>query len=248
MLTCVLWTGLLHEEPCRPETNQRRRRALRQVPLATSLLPVLRGSSLFRTNPAQRWRHYCCELDWCVYRGCGGARAGRVCLSRGTGGQQRAVGHIVDHNHCIRILFGLCCCCCHIVVSFRNNAPSQSFTLTTAGHEYTFTSSNAEDIRELISYFLDGLRKRSKYVIAIADYENKSEYSVCCWLARFSMERRHPLRLIPLTFSLLCRCVILNCFPLPLLRRWRILLDSTERWPRDPDWGDGRCPDDVRLV
>lgn len=57
----------------------------------------------------------------------------------------------------------------------RNNAPAQSFTLTTAGHEYTFTSSNAGDIRELISYFLDGLRQRSKYVIAIVDYDNKGE-------------------------------------------------------------------------
>eukprot|EP00112_Aurelia_sp_Birch-Aquarium-sp1_P015328 Seg339.1 transcript_id=Seg339.1/GoldUCD/mRNA.D3Y31 product=Myosin-VIIa protein_id=Seg339.1/GoldUCD/D3Y31 len=57
----------------------------------------------------------------------------------------------------------------------KNNAPPQSFTLTTAGHEYTFTSTNAEDIRELISYFLDGLRRRSKFVIAMVDYENKGD-------------------------------------------------------------------------
>ncbi|KAH9525794.1 hypothetical protein Btru_002382 [Bulinus truncatus] len=47
----------------------------------------------------------------------------------------------------------------------------QSFTLATVkGDEYTFTSPNAEDIRELVITFLEGLKKRSKYVIAIQDY------------------------------------------------------------------------------
>ncbi|XP_053505469.1 unconventional myosin-VIIa [Ictalurus furcatus] len=46
----------------------------------------------------------------------------------------------------------------------------QSFTLATIkGDEYTFTSNNAEDICDLVDAFLDGLRKRSKFVVALAD-------------------------------------------------------------------------------
>ncbi|XP_016402939.1 myosin VIIAa [Sinocyclocheilus rhinocerous] len=47
---------------------------------------------------------------------------------------------------------------------------AQSFTLATIkGDEYTFTSSNAEDIRDLVVTFLEGLRKRSKFVVALQD-------------------------------------------------------------------------------
>uniref|UniRef100_A0A8C8RLK9 Myosin VIIA n=1 Tax=Pelusios castaneus TaxID=367368 RepID=A0A8C8RLK9_9SAUR len=48
-----------------------------------------------------------------------------------------------------------------------------SFTLATIkGDEYTFTSSNAEDIRDLVVTFLEGLRKRSKYVVTLQDNPN----------------------------------------------------------------------------
>lgn len=53
-----------------------------------------------------------------------------------------------------------------------------SFTLATIkGDEYTFTSSNAEDIRDLVVTFLEGLRKRSKYVVALQDNPNPGEWS-----------------------------------------------------------------------
>ncbi|XP_029107068.1 unconventional myosin-VIIa-like [Scleropages formosus] len=46
----------------------------------------------------------------------------------------------------------------------------QSFTLATIkGDEYTFTSNNAEDIRDLVVAFLEGLRRRSKFVVALVD-------------------------------------------------------------------------------
>ncbi|XP_038844411.1 unconventional myosin-VIIa-like [Salvelinus namaycush] len=49
----------------------------------------------------------------------------------------------------------------------------QSFSLATIkGDEYTFTSNNAEDICELIVTFLEGLRKRSKFVVALLDCPN----------------------------------------------------------------------------
>ncbi|XP_032298173.1 unconventional myosin-VIIa isoform X1 [Coturnix japonica] len=49
----------------------------------------------------------------------------------------------------------------------------QSFTLATIkADEYTFTSNNAEDIRDLVVTFLEGLRKRSKYVVSLQDNPN----------------------------------------------------------------------------
>lgn len=43
---------------------------------------------------------------------------------------------------------------------------------TIKGDEYTFTSNNAEDIRDLVITFLDGLRRRSKYVVGLLDCPN----------------------------------------------------------------------------
>ena len=51
----------------------------------------------------------------------------------------------------------------------------QSFNLgTLRGEEFTFTSPNAEDVRDLIVTFLEGLRKKSKYAIALQDYQPPS--------------------------------------------------------------------------
>uniref|UniRef100_A0AAQ5YT46 Myosin VIIAb n=1 Tax=Amphiprion ocellaris TaxID=80972 RepID=A0AAQ5YT46_AMPOC len=55
----------------------------------------------------------------------------------------------------------------------RGKLQGQSFTLATIkGDEYTFTSNNAEDIRDLVVAFLEGLRKRSKYVVGLLDCLN----------------------------------------------------------------------------
>ena len=45
------------------------------------------------------------------------------------------------------------------------------FNLQTIRGDFTFRSSNAEDIQELIAFFLDGLKRRSKYCVAIQDYK-----------------------------------------------------------------------------
>lgn len=50
---------------------------------------------------------------------------------------------------------------------------TQTFTLSTVrGEEFTFQSPNAEDIRDLVIYFLEGLKKRSSFVIALQDYKS----------------------------------------------------------------------------
>ena len=49
--------------------------------------------------------------------------------------------------------------------------------MTVRNEEFTFQSPNAEDIRDLVVYFLEGLKKRSKYVIALQDYKAPGEKS-----------------------------------------------------------------------
>lgn len=56
---------------------------------------------------------------------------------------------------------------------------TQTFTLSTVrGEEFTFQSPNSEDIRDLVVYFLEGLKKRSKYVIALQDYKPPGKWQV----------------------------------------------------------------------
>lgn len=61
----------------------------------------------------------------------------------------------------------------YICLCFRTNKVfTQTFTLSTVrGEEFTFQSPNAEDIRDLVVYFLEGLKKRSTFVIALQDYK-----------------------------------------------------------------------------
>ncbi|KAG9338693.1 hypothetical protein JZ751_025361 [Albula glossodonta] len=61
---------------------------------------------------------------------------------------------------------------CHLHLR-GSKLQGQSFTLATIkGDEYTFTSNNAEDIRDLVVTFLEGLRMRSKFVVALQDNPN----------------------------------------------------------------------------
>ena len=61
---------------------------------------------------------------------------------------------------------------------FSEKTSAQSFSISTVkGLEYTFTSSNSQDIQELIGFFLDGLRKRSRHVVATQDY---GRTNLCC--------------------------------------------------------------------
>uniref|UniRef100_A0A803VI05 Myosin VIIA n=1 Tax=Ficedula albicollis TaxID=59894 RepID=A0A803VI05_FICAL len=62
------------------------------------------------------------------------------------------------------------------ITAVSRKLQGQSFTLATIkGDEYTFTSNNAEDIRDLVVTFLEGLRKRSKYVVTLQDNPNPEE-------------------------------------------------------------------------
>lgn len=54
----------------------------------------------------------------------------------------------------------------------------QSFSITTVkGDEYTFTSATGEDIRDLVLGFLEGLRRKAKFVIAMMDYSSPGDDS-----------------------------------------------------------------------
>ena len=76
---------------------------------------------------------------------------------------------------------------------------------TIKGEEYTFTSANGEDIKDLVTAFLDGLHKRSKFVIAMMNYQslglstacNSSVVCICACLIRrriilFKFSDRRP--------------------------------------------------------
>ena len=73
--------------------------------------------------------------------------------------------------HMLKLIFLSCFIIVTHVDCRTGKMHGQSFTLATVkGDEYTFTSPNAEDIRDLVVTFLEGLKKRSKYVIALQDY------------------------------------------------------------------------------
>ena len=58
--------------------------------------------------------------------------------------------------------------CPSVLLRSGSKVPGQSFTLSNVkGDEFTFTSTNADDIRELVLTFLDGLKRRSRYAVAL---------------------------------------------------------------------------------
>ncbi|XP_046852385.1 myosin-VIIa-like [Xenia sp. Carnegie-2017] len=62
------------------------------------------------------------------------------------------------------------------ITGVLSNSDKTSFTISTIkGEDFTFTSTSCEDIIELITYFLDGLRARSKYVVAKMDCDIPGE-------------------------------------------------------------------------
>ena len=71
-------------------------------------------------------------------------------------------------------------CCNDMPLFYRSNkAFAQTFTLSTVrSEEFTFQSPNAEDIRDLVVYFLEGLKKRSKFVIGLQDYKAGTVYTI----------------------------------------------------------------------
>ena len=67
--------------------------------------------------------------------------------------------------------------------------PLQSFTLSTVkGQDYTFTSANSEDIKELIAFFLDGLKTRSPYVVATQDYDGNGKMHIFLFYMQLNLQ------------------------------------------------------------
>ena len=72
------------------------------------------------------------------------------------------------------VIIWLTCSNAILYYTYRSSSKyGSSFSFTTIkGDEYMFTSTNGEDIKNLVGGFLDGLRQRSRYVVAIMDYSN----------------------------------------------------------------------------
>ncbi|OAF63707.1 hypothetical protein A3Q56_08588, partial [Intoshia linei] len=52
----------------------------------------------------------------------------------------------------------------------------QSFSLSTVkGDDYTFTSANSSDIHDLLLFFLNGLKSRSRFVVSLQNFDNKGD-------------------------------------------------------------------------
>ncbi len=104
-----------------------------------------------------------------------------------------------------------------IIVSFHfrsSKAFAQTFTLVTVREEeFTFQSPNAEDIRDLVVYFLEGLKKRSKYVITLQDSKATGTYSNACVLDNLNACRSFVLSAICLAIDRCTRrrVVFLSC-------------------------------------
>lgn len=55
----------------------------------------------------------------------------------------------------------------------------QNFSMATVrGNEFVFQSPNSEDICDLVNFFIDGLKKRSKFVIAVQEYKSEGPTAI----------------------------------------------------------------------
>ncbi|VDN08326.1 unnamed protein product [Thelazia callipaeda] len=66
------------------------------------------------------------------------------------------------------------------IILFSNNANGvQALTIETIdGEEYYLQSAKAKDIQNIVEYFLDGLKKRSKYLMALQDYPSDNSGNI----------------------------------------------------------------------
>lgn len=64
-----------------------------------------------------------------------------------------------------------------MATSMKSSRPFiQNFSINTIrGSEFIFQSPNSFDICDLINFFLDGLKKRSKYCVALSDYKAETQ-------------------------------------------------------------------------
>lgn len=77
------------------------------------------------------------------------------------------------------------------------------FSLSTIhGHDFMFQCVDAEDFHELVSYMLDGLKKRSRYVIALQDYSPPGMLHSSCFYTQWQNQKDHKLFTHVFLFSL----------------------------------------------
>jgi len=68
------------------------------------------------------------------------------------------------------------------------------------GAEFTFLSPNAETVARIITVFLEGLRRRSRWAIAIQSYDSQGKCMISVWLAQLVKALAAPT----VTCSLMC--------------------------------------------
>ncbi len=89
-----------------------------------------------------------------------------------------------------------------------NKAFAQTFTLSTVrSEEFTFQSPNAEDIRDLVVYFLEGLKKSSKFVVVIQDVKAQGKKEE---------EKKKDQKISLPSFSFMCVCTCEEMQQLPI--------------------------------
>uniref|UniRef100_A0A0M3IQF6 MyTH4 domain-containing protein n=1 Tax=Ascaris lumbricoides TaxID=6252 RepID=A0A0M3IQF6_ASCLU len=93
--------------------------------------------------------------------------------------------YVIDDEEQVLLEFSFPEITCITCTSSTQNG-TNSCTIQTIGQvEYTFQSPNAEDIRELVDYFLDGLKKRSTFLVALHDHRPTGQHKMGQTLVRY---------------------------------------------------------------